>query len=31
MRPNNRIHLTGYSGLRPPPAAGDAGHVRQGV
>jgi len=22
--PNNRMHLTGYSGLRPPPPAGDA-------
>ncbi len=24
MTPNNRIHLTGYSGLRPLPPAGDA-------
>jgi hypothetical protein len=23
--PNNRMHLTGYSGLRPLPPAGDAG------
>jgi hypothetical protein len=23
--PNFRMHLTGYSGLRPPPPAGDAG------
>jgi hypothetical protein len=25
MPRNIRIHLTGYSGLRPPPLAGDAG------
>jgi len=25
MPHNIRIHLTGYSGLRPPPPAGDAG------
>lgn len=24
MRSNRRMHLTGYSGLGPPPAAGDA-------
>ena len=25
MTPNIRMHLTGYSGLRPLPPAGDAG------
>jgi hypothetical protein len=25
MRPNIRMHRTGYSGLRPLPPAGDAG------
>ena len=25
MAPNLRMHLTGYSGLRLPPPAGDAG------
>jgi hypothetical protein len=24
-RPNKRMHLTSYCGLRPPPPAGDAG------
>jgi len=24
VTPNNRLHLTGYSGLRPLPPAGDA-------
>lgn len=31
MRLNNRIHLIGDSGLPPPLAAGDAGHLRQGL
>ena len=28
LRPNNRVHLTGYSGLRPLPPASDAGRWR---